>query len=48
MHTDTDVQEADVTEIDETVVADVTPDADDDDVDEDEEDEDEESDPDPD
>jgi hypothetical protein len=29
MQTETDVQEADVTEIDETIVADVTPDEDD-------------------
>jgi hypothetical protein len=40
MHTDTDVQEADVTEIDETIVADVTPDEDDEDDDDGEEDED--------
>lgn len=43
MQTDIDVPEADVTEIDETVVADVTPEAEEDDGDEDE-DEDEEAD----
>jgi hypothetical protein len=41
MQIDTDVPEADVVEIDETVVADVTPDAADEDEDEDEGDEDE-------
>jgi hypothetical protein len=44
MQTDIDVPEADVTEIDETIVADVTPDTADEDEDDGEEDGDEEAD----